>query len=326
MPKKSTKSNSETPVITSPDGVQIQITAGRKWKFCRHYMRSDRTPLQKNIMIVLIDMTNEGTGENAARFGLAYPSIETLAKETGSSKSGVKKGLDGLKALGDLKLMGEKKSQGGRDKVNEYWLPGWNEFGLISDIDGNRSHSDTFSERETGHSETETGHSRTKTGHSETETGHSEDINRSHSGPDSSSESPQRSTSSESPHRNTSSHSKSASGGGPVDDDVSDRPTSETIANDNDAKKVAEYQRAAVRVWNVFQKAPIKEYEEFVSLFVELVQAKEITSSQDVISSLRAYQDCTDLKYQMNPVRFLKERKWKEYRPVKKKLKMATAI
>lgn len=133
MPENSKKIKLETPTITSRDGVKIQITAGRKWKFNRHVLRSNRTLLQKSIMAVLIDMTNEGAGNNEFRFGLAYPSLVTLADEVGATYRGTVKALDQLVELGDVRKISEKVKRGGKDDLNHYWLPGWNLFGSVAE-------------------------------------------------------------------------------------------------------------------------------------------------------------------------------------------------
>src|SRR6266436_2155272 len=97
--RKNKHNDSTASIITSPDGVRIQITAGNKWKFNRAVQRDVTgrySKLQKDIMAILIDSTNEGHGEDRLKWGYAYPSFERLAAECGCTPEAVKKNIPKL--------------------------------------------------------------------------------------------------------------------------------------------------------------------------------------------------------------------------------------
>ncbi|GEC59553.1 hypothetical protein ABIF38_000299 [Bradyrhizobium japonicum] len=138
-----TDSNTNS-VITSPDGVRIQITAGNKWKFNRAVQRDVTglySRLQKDIMTILIDSTNEGFGSERSKWGYAYPGFDRLAAECGCTRRAVIENIAKLeqkKALTVKRSAGQRASGkkdrgggGGRNKSNMYFLHGWNEFGRI---------------------------------------------------------------------------------------------------------------------------------------------------------------------------------------------------
>ncbi|WP_441281149.1 hypothetical protein [Tardiphaga sp. 862_B3_N1_1] len=162
-------------------------------KFIRHMMRStDLTFLQKVIVTVLIDLTNEGFGDDERKFGLAYPTLENLMVETGSSNGGLNKALDQLAAMdviriGAEKAPGAKKRPGGRNVCNRYWLPGWNIFGAVAACEKNSPHIGEFGNDIAPAVDAETLPSERKTVHSERETLHAVGKNSPESGHDSTS-------------------------------------------------------------------------------------------------------------------------------------------
>lgn len=145
------KINSDAPVLRSPDGVQFRVTAGTKWKFTRAVQRNTGySILQKQLLTVLIDTTNEGRIDDQSRWGYAYPGYDKLAAECGCSRRAVIKNIAKLEEKGALKVhrsAGQRASGkkghgggGGRDNGNLYFLGGWTEFGRAEN-----------SERETVH-------------------------------------------------------------------------------------------------------------------------------------------------------------------------------
>lgn len=147
--KHSNDNRAETSVIRSPDGVDIKITAGAKWKFARSVMRDPSvTDLQCRVLSVLIDKSNEGYGNDPTLFGYAYLSVPAIAAACGERDvRTIKRVLKELRTgeivdqrTGNikevrkiwLKVVGDGKK--GRSAVNRYWLFGWNEFGAQSGL------------------------------------------------------------------------------------------------------------------------------------------------------------------------------------------------
>lgn len=151
--------NNTDSVITSPDGVRIQITAGNKWKFNRAVQRDVTglySRLQKDIMTILIDSTNEGFGGDRSRWGYAYPGYERLAAECGCTRRAV---IENIAKLEQKKVLTVKRSAGqrasgrkdqggggGRNKSNMYFLHGWNEFGRLENSERETVNRDHCSE------------------------------------------------------------------------------------------------------------------------------------------------------------------------------------
>ncbi|MFC0243574.1 hypothetical protein [Rhodopseudomonas telluris] len=134
-------------VIKSPDGIDIKITPGAKWKFTRAVMRDQTlSDLQKLVLILLIDKTNEGFGKNPEMFGYAYLGVKAIAKEVGKrDERSVKRVLRELRTgeIIDQKTMEVRETRkiwltvmgdgkGGRSAVNRYWLKDWNKFGAVA--------------------------------------------------------------------------------------------------------------------------------------------------------------------------------------------------
>lgn len=277
-----------------------------------------------------------------SRKGYAYASIKTMTRETGYAPSSTKTLSRGLTEIDEIGAFKVKRTEGGAKNThhacpNMAWFKAeYEQLRKSGRVDDDEFADIRDHDQEEDNSGSQPGMKNSGSGPDNSGSG----PDNWGSGPDNSGFQPNDSGSEpdeeghrkkvyeENQEKRTNRKGSSASRReGPVDDHVSGPPESDSVAgNDNDAERLPEYRRAALKVWNVLQKAPVKEYEEFVRLFVELVQAKEITSSQDVITGLRAYQDCTELKYQMNPVKLLKTRKWKEYRPAKMKLRRTVAI
>jgi hypothetical protein len=144
--RKNKRSNDTGSIITSPDGIPIRITAGNKLKFITALQNAPTAELgdiQRRIYARLIDKTNEGYGDDPERYGHAYPSFETLAKECGCTKRAVMENIAALETgvtkngriiperwRIKVKRKGER-GKGGAGNVNMYWLPPWNEFGAV---------------------------------------------------------------------------------------------------------------------------------------------------------------------------------------------------
>lgn len=130
-------------IIESPDGIPFHPTQGNKWKFNRAVQRSTGlySKLQKQLMTILIDSTNEGYGDDRSKWGYAYPSYLTLATECGCTPEAAKKNILKLEEKGVLSVLraaGQRASGkkgrgggGGRNKHNRYFLRGWNEIGRV---------------------------------------------------------------------------------------------------------------------------------------------------------------------------------------------------
>ncbi|UPT99424.1 helix-turn-helix domain-containing protein [Bradyrhizobium barranii subsp. apii] len=153
------RNGNATPAFKSPDGVRIKINrGGNKMQFVRDLCRNDEiTAIQFRILVPLVDTSNEGTDDDHSRWGKSWLSLEKLARESGCSKRAVEKNLPKLEKIGILvvarDLNDEGRPTGGKSHVNEYWLPGWNKFGAISEDMGENevrsSPADKSGERET---------------------------------------------------------------------------------------------------------------------------------------------------------------------------------
>src|SRR3954447_8520830 len=82
MSRNNAKIKSEAPILTSPEGVKIQVTAGRKLQEIRSYAEDPEiTDAQFRALVCLVDRLNEGHFGDESRWGSAYPNYETLAKD-----------------------------------------------------------------------------------------------------------------------------------------------------------------------------------------------------------------------------------------------------
>ncbi|MBR0789892.1 helix-turn-helix domain-containing protein [Bradyrhizobium manausense] len=140
MKQSAKKINSDAPILRSPGGVKFRVTAGSKWKFTRAVQRDPRySKLQKQLLTVLIDMTNEGRNDDESRWGYAYPGYDKLATECGCTRRAVIENITKLEEKAALKVhrsAGQRASGrkghgggGGRDNANLYFLCDWTEFG-----------------------------------------------------------------------------------------------------------------------------------------------------------------------------------------------------
>lgn len=145
---KKSKSNSEAPILTSPEGVKIQITAGRKLQMIRSFAHDPEiTDAQFRALVCITDRLNEGRTGDESRWGSAYPNYETIAKdiakdvrsakrvikelETGQRETNPKNGerkLVPCKAVLNVK----RTKNGDADESNEYRLKNWGAFAVAS--------------------------------------------------------------------------------------------------------------------------------------------------------------------------------------------------
>lgn len=160
MSQKSQKNkhvNDNTPAFTSPDGILVRINrGGNKIQFIRDLCRNEEiTHVQFRILVPLVDMSNEGTHEDSGRWGKAWMSVETLAKESGCSERAVQDNMPLLEAAGIVKvkrdLTDDGKPKGGRSNVNEFWLTGWNKFGAVVEDEKKGARGAPFGEKERVH-------------------------------------------------------------------------------------------------------------------------------------------------------------------------------
>lgn len=111
MPQASTKNKPDAPIITSPDGVKIQITAGRKLQQIRAYARDPEiTDAQFRVLAVTTDRTNEGYGSDETKWGRSYANYETLGEDTAKTPSAVKRIVHELET-GEREVGTGKKKQ-----------------------------------------------------------------------------------------------------------------------------------------------------------------------------------------------------------------------
>jgi hypothetical protein len=127
-------------VITSPDGTEILITAGRKLQQIRSFASDPEiTDAQFRALVCIVDRLNEGHGSDQSRWGSAYPNFETLAKDIAKDERAAKrivkeldKGQRQARSGGKTKLVQCKsvlnvqrsKDKDKRDGVNLYRLKG----------------------------------------------------------------------------------------------------------------------------------------------------------------------------------------------------------
>ncbi|MBR1325731.1 hypothetical protein [Bradyrhizobium ottawaense] len=148
MSRNNAKIKSEAPILTSPEGVKIQITAGRKLQEIRSYAKDPEvTDAQFRALVCVIDRLNEGRSGDESRWGSAYPNYETLAKDIAKDARAAKRIIKELRTgrreirskSGERKLVPCKAvlnvkstKKGKSDEVNEYRLKSWGAFALVS--------------------------------------------------------------------------------------------------------------------------------------------------------------------------------------------------
>lgn len=169
MKRSAKKIKSDAPILRSPDGVEFRVTAGSKWKFTRAVQRDPRySKLQKQLLTVLIDMTNEGRNDDESRWGYAYPGYDKLAAECGCTRRAAIENVAKLEEKEALKVhrsAGQRASGkkghgggGGRDNGNLYFLSGWTEFGRTENNERETVHAmHCFEETVNGKRETVNG-------------------------------------------------------------------------------------------------------------------------------------------------------------------------
>lgn len=169
MKHSAKKINADAPILRSPDGVEFRVTAGSKWKFTRAVQRNPRySKLQKQLLTILIDMTNEGRSDDKSRWGYAYPGYDKVAAECGCTRRAAIENINKLEEMGALKVhrsAGQRASGkrghgggGGRDNANLYFLCDWTEFGRAENSERETVHAmHCFEETVNGKGETVNG-------------------------------------------------------------------------------------------------------------------------------------------------------------------------
>ncbi|MCJ9700148.1 helix-turn-helix domain-containing protein [Bradyrhizobium sp. SHOUNA76] len=146
MSRNNAKIKSEAPILTSPEGVKIQITAGRKLQMIRSFAHDPEiTDAQFRALVCITDRLNEGRSGDESRWGSAYPNYETLAKDIAKDERAAKRIIKELKTgqreirskSGERKLVPCKAvlnvrstKKGKSDEVNEYRLKNWGAFAV----------------------------------------------------------------------------------------------------------------------------------------------------------------------------------------------------
>lgn len=145
--KNKNSNDSTTPVLTTPDGTEIQITQGRKLQQIRSYARDPEiTDAQFRALFCIIDRLNEGKeGTDESRWGTAYPNFETLAKDIAKDERAAKRIVKELESGQRQARSGGKtefvpcksvlsvqrsKDEVERDSVNLYRLREWGAFAI----------------------------------------------------------------------------------------------------------------------------------------------------------------------------------------------------
>ncbi|UPK12191.1 hypothetical protein IVA93_02915 [Bradyrhizobium sp. 155] len=145
--KNSNDNTAPAKVIRSPDGTEIQITAGRKLQVIRSFASDPEiTDAQFRTLVCIVDRLNEGKEDtDEGLWGSAYPKFETLAKDIAKDERAAKRivkeletGQRQTRSNGVTKLVPCKsvlsikrsKDEDDRDEVNEYRLKEWGAFAV----------------------------------------------------------------------------------------------------------------------------------------------------------------------------------------------------
>ncbi|MFK4644515.1 hypothetical protein ABIF96_003089 [Bradyrhizobium ottawaense] len=329
MSRNNAKIKSEAPILTSPEGVKIQITAGRKLQVIRSYAEDPEiTDAQFRALVCLVDRLNEGRSGDERRWGSAYPNYETLAKDIAKDARAAKRIIKELKTgqreirskSGERKLVPCKAvlnvkstKKGKSDEVNEYRLKKWGAFAVTSG-------EDVF----TASPQSEEGEATGQEGCGDPSGGGRSPLDERPVTAPNSSHGPRSETHPKDPPQSA---PTSGERGPDVGSDewieitlTEDRRSRETqedkVVQDNqkDDGRLEQYQKAAEKIWLMFHKAPVEQHDGFIELFVELAQAGEIKNSEEVRYGLMCHLRDTEPKWQKYPVNFLKKRVWKTYR------------
>jgi hypothetical protein len=153
--RKNKNSNDTTlaKVITSPDGTEIQITAGRKLQRIRSLASDPEiTDAQFRALVCIIDRLNEGReGTDESRWGSAYPNFETLAKDIAKDERAAKRiikelesgqrqtrsgGVTTLVPCKSVLTVQRSKDEDEKDNVNLYRLKEWGAFAIAPSGEG----------------------------------------------------------------------------------------------------------------------------------------------------------------------------------------------
>ncbi|MBC9877730.1 helix-turn-helix domain-containing protein [Bradyrhizobium sp. INPA01-394B] len=341
MSRKSEKSKrDDAPILTTLQGEKYQITAGRKLQEMRSYCRDPEiTDAQFRGLFVVIDRLNDGRVGEESRWGSAYPSYETLATDIGKDERAAKRIIKELttgqretrskdkeRSLVPCKAVLNVKSakSGKTDEVNEYRLKTLGAFAVMDESKGAvTEQKDAGPEGAVTEQHSGGGAVTGKEGCGNLLEGVRSPVGRGAvTAPDSS-----RLLTSATQHIDPS-HAPPASGElGPAgSDDVDDGDGDESRQDDppehddhrseesEDDGRLEQYRQAAEKIWLMFQRAPTREHDEFVKLFVEECKAGVITESKQVKHGLTCYMRDTPPDRHVYPVRFMRERRWQTYR------------
>ncbi|MEY9742798.1 hypothetical protein ABIF65_002172 [Bradyrhizobium japonicum] len=329
MSRNKAKIKSDAPVLTSPEGVKIQITAGRKLQMIRSYAEDlEITDAQFRALVCITDRLNEGRSGDESRWGSSYPNYETLAKDIAKDERAAKRIIKALKTgqreirskSGERKLVPCKAvlnvkstKKGKSDEVNEYRLKNWGAF-AVAPAEG------AFTASQQSDEGAVTG----QEGCGDLSEGVRSPV---HESPVTAPDSSQGPGSETQPKDPTQAAPASGERGPDVgsDDRIDTTPPEDCqsretqqgkVVQDNqkDDRHLEQYRKAGEKIWLMFHKAPVDQHDEFIKLFVELAQAGEINSSEEVRYGLMCHLRDTEPKWQKSPVNFLTKRVWKTYR------------
>lgn len=138
-------------IITSPDGTEIQITAGRKLRAIRSFARDTNiTDAQFRALVCIVDRLNEGQGDEK-RWGSAYPKFETLAQDIAKDERAAKRIVKELETgqrqtrsgrvttlvpCKSVLTVQRSKDEDERNNVNLYRLKEWGAFAINQSGEG----------------------------------------------------------------------------------------------------------------------------------------------------------------------------------------------
>lgn len=152
MPQITEKNNKtasdNTPVIKTPEGDEILITAGSKLQQIRVFARDpDISDAQFRALACIVDRLNEGKeGTDESLWGCAYPSPETLAKDIAKDERAARRivkelrdgqretrSKNGVRSLVPCKAVlnvEKRKTTDGHDDFNLIRLRSWESFAV----------------------------------------------------------------------------------------------------------------------------------------------------------------------------------------------------
>ena len=143
---------SDAPILSTLEGDEYKITAGRKLQEARSYCRDPEiTDAQFRALFVIIDRLNDGRIDEESRWGSAYPSYGTLAADIGKDERAAKRIIKelttgqrekrskyGERSLVPCKAVLNVKStkSGKTDEVNEYRMKTLGAFAITDEGKG----------------------------------------------------------------------------------------------------------------------------------------------------------------------------------------------